>query len=118
MAFDFNIATEDNNKENIVDNIIFNYNELYMYMKNKDDDLDVVIKHMLGFNKGVTKITDFPYFPNNSSGKKVLFKNSTHTLEVTLTNKIENIPEYVLNTVRYSTSDTHDIGMYEITVVN
>ena len=97
--------------------ILFNYKKLYLHMKYNNDSLDAFIKHMLGFNKGVTKITDFPYFPNNSSGKKVLFKNSTHILEVTLTNKIENIPEYVLNTVRYSTSDTHDIGMYEVTVI-
>lgn len=30
-------------------------------MKNKDDDLDAVIKHMLGFNKDVTEITEFHY---------------------------------------------------------
>lgn len=108
---------KDINNKNML-YILFNYNKLYFYMKYNDDSLDAFIKHMLGFNKEVTKITSFPYFPNNSSEKKVLFKNSTHTLEVTLTNKIENIPEYILNTVRFSTSDTHDIGMYKITVIN
>lgn len=97
--------------------ILFNYKELYMYMKNKDDDLDAVIKHMLGFNTDITKITDFPYYPENKSGKNAVFKNSTHTLEVVLTNKIENIPEYVLNTVKFNNDNTHNIGMYEITVI-
>lgn len=97
--------------------ILFNYKELYMYMKNKDDDLDAVIKHMLGFNTDVTKITDFPYYPENKSGKNAVFKNSTHTLEVTLTNKIENIPEYVLNAVKFNDDNTRNIGMYEVTVI-
>ena len=97
--------------------ILFNYKELYMYMKNKDDDLDAVIKHMLGFNTDVTKITDFPYYPENKSGKNVVFKNSTHTLEVTLTNKIENMPEYVLNAVKFNDDNTRNIGMYEVTVI-
>ena len=97
--------------------ILFNYKELYMYMKNKDDNLDVVIKHMLGFNTAVTKITDFPYYPENKSGKNVVFKNSTHILEVTLTNKIENIPEYVLNAVKFNDDNTRNIGMYEVTVI-
>lgn len=97
--------------------ILFNYKVLYMYMKNKDDDLDAVIKHMLGFNTDVTKITDFPYYPENKSGTNVVFKNSTHTLEVTLTNKIENIPEYVLNAVKFNDDNTRNIGMYEITVI-
>ena len=98
--------------------ILFNYNELYMYMKNKDDDLDAVIKHMLGFNKDVTEITEFPHYPENTSSKKVIVKNSTYTLEVTLTNKIENIPEYILNTVKFNNNNTHNIGMYKITVIN
>lgn len=97
--------------------ILFNYKELYMYMKNKDDDLDAVIKHMLGFNTDVTKITDFPYYSENKSGKNVVFKNSTHTLEVILTNKIENIPEYVLNAVKFNDDNTRNIGMYEVTVI-
>nr|DAY42074.1 MAG TPA: hypothetical protein [Caudoviricetes sp.] len=97
--------------------ILFNYKELYMYMKNKDDDLDAVIKHMLGFNKDVTEITEFPYYPENKSGKNVVFKNSTHTLEVVLTNKIENMPEYVLNAVKFNDDNTRNIGMYEVTVI-
>lgn len=97
--------------------ILFNYKKLYLYQKDSDDDLDAVIKHMLGFNTDVTKITDFPYYPENKSGKNVVFKNSTHTLEVTLTNKIENIPEYVLNAVKFNDDNTRNIGMYEVTVI-
>lgn len=97
--------------------ILFNYKKLYSYMRDADDSLDTIIKYMLGFNNGVTKITDFIHFSKINDGKKSIVKNSTHTLEVVLTYKIENIPDYVLNTVRFSDSDTLDIGMYEVTVI-
>lgn len=97
--------------------VLFNYNKLYLYLKDIDDSLDAIIRHMLGFNNGVAKITDFQYYLKNKSSKKVIVKNSIHTLEVVLTNKIENIPEYVLNTVKFNNDNTHNIGMYEITVI-
>lgn len=97
--------------------ILFNYKKLYLYMKDRDDSFDAVIKHMLGFNTGVTDITDFPYFPENKSSKNIILKNSTHTLKITLTNKIKNIPEYVLNMIRFDDKNTNNMGMYEITVI-
>lgn len=93
--------------------ILFNYNKLYLYLKDVDDSLDAIIRHMLGFNNDVDKITDFQHYLK----KKVIVKNSTYTLEVTLTNKIENIPEYILNTVKFNNDNTHNIGMYEINVI-
>ena len=98
---------------------LFNYKKLYSYMKDDGEEtLNTIIKYAVGFNIEVVKITEFNYLSKNIISKNEIFKNDTHTVGVTLTNKIKKIPEYVLNTVLHGDLYTNNIGMYEITIIN
>lgn len=98
---------------------LFNYKKLYSYMKDDGEEtLNTIIKYAVGFNIEVAKITEFNYLSENIISKNEIFKNDTHTVGVTLTNKIKKIPEYVLNTVLHGDLYTNNIGMYEITIIN
>lgn len=96
--------------------ILFNYIKLYKYMNKKNVILDKYIKYMLGFTEDAPNITDFPHMLKNTSTKKIVFFKNEHMLEVSLTNNIGNIPDYILNLVRFDDINTHNIGLFKIII--
>ena len=104
---------KDINKPNKIF-ILFNYRKLYQYIIKRSLILDKFINYILMFNNNIPNITDFLNLQRNKGEEKIIFNN----IEITLTNNIRYIPDYVLNLICLGDTYTNNIGMYEITVIN